>query len=95
MLLKQVIVNIKFGKEKIIYRLNWIDFISGDLDIVEVLIENGADTKCRNERGNTPLHYASSAKVAKILLENGADFNATNIFGNTALHEAAIRGISF
>lgn len=91
-----MIVNIKFEEKKnIIHRLNWNDFISGDWDIVKVLIENGADTTCINERGNTPLHYASSADVAKILLENGADFNATNIFGNTALHEAAIRGNYF
>lgn len=65
------------------------------MDIVKVLIENGADTKCTNERENTPLHYVSNADVAKILLENGADINATNIFGNTALHEAAMRGNYF
>ena len=66
---------------------------NGHLDVVKLLIENGADVNLKGEAWYGPLHAAASKghiEVVKILLENGAD---VNIFQqNKPLHNAAMNG---
>jgi len=70
-------------------------------DIVQMLIDLGADVRARNRRGAEPLHAAAigrpgdssfdpKAQAATIasLIAAGADPNATDISGVTALHRA-------
>jgi ankyrin repeat protein len=63
----------------------------GYLEIVKVLLENGADVNGRVKSGDAPLHYAVEnlhPEVIKYLLEKGADVNAQDEFGITPLHQA-------
>ncbi len=66
---------------------------NGHLDVVKLLIENGADVNLKGEAWYGPLHAAAAKghiEVVKILLENGAD---VNIFHqNKPLHDAAMNG---
>jgi ankyrin repeat protein len=59
------------------------------IDMISLLLENGADVNAQDIMGNTPLHHAMVHKVGidmiSLLLENGADVNAQDIIGNTPL----------
>lgn len=60
----------------------------GDLEIVKLLIANGADVNQKNVRGATALMAAAidgPAAVVRYLLEQGADVNARDEDGTTAL----------
>lgn len=53
--------------------------VAGDVELVELLIENGADVDDRDVHGYTPLILAIQAgntDIAKVLIDNGADVNA-------------------
>lgn len=67
-------------------------------DVVQVLIEAGANVEQHNENGHTPLMEAASAGhvgVASILLNNGAGINThSNEFKESALTLACYKGIS-
>ena len=61
-------------------------------DIVQVLIQHGADVTARDWNHSTPLHLASfkgSGKTVKLLLREKADVNAQDGKGSTPLHLAA------
>ena len=48
----------------------------GDVEIVEVLLERGADPNVKDDNGQTPLHIAAQeghVDVVRVLLERGAD----------------------
>jgi len=65
----------------------------GHLEVVQLLIDNGADVNARTTGGGTPLHYATShLEVVRRLLDNGADVNVKGHKGATALHFAAAKG---
>lgn len=58
----------------------------GDLEMIEVLAENGFSVCGQDNKGNTPLHYAISAgskTVIQILLQVGANENIENDEGKT------------
>lgn len=59
------------------------------IEILEILIESGADLEAATEQGYTPLLFAlwgtSDIQPAKFLIENGADINARNMNEATAL----------
>jgi ankyrin repeat protein len=61
----------------------------GNLDIIKMLLEKGADVHIRSLTGETALMMAVSAKdqpdVVKLLLEKGADVNACTEAGETPL----------
>jgi hypothetical protein len=64
----------------------------GHLDIVKLLVKNGADVNLKNSEGSTPLHIVGgddeAVRVAEFLIENGANINLKNEYGNTPLHNA-------
>lgn len=69
--------------------------MSGWNDVVELLLEHGADHSRANARGNTPLMWASKegrTSTVEILLEAGALLNHQNMAGSTALMEATKHG---
>ncbi|KAF5725137.1 Pfs NACHT ankyrin domain-containing protein [Fusarium mundagurra] len=53
---------------------------NGNIAVVKMLLEKGADAMAATENGSTPLHEASRnghLEIAKMLLENGTDIEAT------------------
>ena len=64
------------------------------LEIIKVLLDNGADINVKNNEGKTVLHLASSSgrhEVVKVLLDNkGADIDAKDNQGRTALMVASV-----
>ncbi|XP_063290649.1 poly [ADP-ribose] polymerase tankyrase-2 isoform X4 [Pelobates fuscus] len=67
----------------------------GRKDVVEYLLQTGANVHARDDGGLIPLHNACSfghAEVVNLLLRRGADPNARDNWNYTPLHEAAIKG---
>ncbi|XP_078251401.1 uncharacterized protein LOC144590911 [Rhinoraja longicauda] len=67
----------------------------GRKDVVDFLLQNGANVHARDDGGLIPLHNACSfghAEVVNMLLSHGADANARDNWDYTPLHEAAIKG---
>ena len=64
----------------------------GYFDIIELLLDHGADTEASDQYGATPLIIAASEfniNGVKLLLERGANPNATDRNGWTALRWAS------
>jgi ankyrin repeat protein len=54
----------------------------GHLDVIQLLIETGADTNLRDENGLTALLWASDrghVDCVKALVRGGADLNSTDL----------------
>jgi ankyrin repeat protein len=68
----------------------------GHKEIVELLIDEGADVNAKDKRGTTPLHEAAgrghNKDVAELLIAKGADVNAKDDNGWTPLHHAVPDG---
>ena len=63
---------------------------AGTTDIMQALLDAGADVHAANRRSATALHWAiADAAKVKLLMMNGADVNAKTVEGRTALHGAA------
>jgi ankyrin repeat protein len=70
---------------------------TGNLAVVEVLLDSGADPNHRGKYGVTPLMIASgmgggifgSTELVDLLLQRGADFHAKDDAGGTALDMSA------
>ena len=57
-----------------------------DIKIVKFLVEEGVDIEAKDNRGYTPLHFASyhgCTEIIKFLVEEGADIEAKNNNGKT------------
>ena len=66
-----------------------------DTDVVQLLIDAGADIETTDHKGGTPLHYACALgelEVVEMLVEAGAGVRATNDDGRTCLMLAACYG---
>uniref|UniRef100_A0A8C5ECG6 Poly [ADP-ribose] polymerase n=1 Tax=Gouania willdenowi TaxID=441366 RepID=A0A8C5ECG6_GOUWI len=67
----------------------------GRKDVVDHLLQMGANVHARDDGGLIPLHNACSfghSEVVSLLLIQGADPNARDNWNYTPLHEAAIKG---
>ena len=67
----------------------------GHKEIVEMLINAGADVNVRDKFGGTALMIASQnghVETVEMLIEKGADVNARDFLGNTALVYATEEG---
>lgn len=64
----------------------------GNLEMIKMLIDHGANVNNTNYRFDSPLHWAirrRNLNVLKLLINSGADWNAENYFSkNTPLHTA-------
>ena len=66
--------------------------ISGNINRIKNLLEEGADPNKRNDDGGRPISTAGfhgELEIAKLLIEKGAKLSNTNTDGNTPLHVAA------
>jgi len=67
--------------------------INGNTDLMQKLLDHGANVNAINNAGNAPIHLAASksAKILETLLATeGIDVNKANIYGETPLHIAVI-----
>ena len=97
---------------------SWVNFdgqtpfmraaLSGDIQVMRLLLENGADPNLATTQGTTALMAAAGInwipgqtyshseadyiEAVKLCLARGADVNASNSLGFTAMHGAANRG---
>nr|CAB3493161.1 unnamed protein product [Digitaria exilis] len=68
---------------------------TGNAQIIDILLERGADVELTTDAGRTALHYAASKgrlNIAEKLIEHGANVNKKDKFGCTPLHRAASTG---
>jgi len=67
---------------------------SGDIELVQLLIQKGADVNALDHAGNTPLHYAAESgniPLIRILLDAGANVDSINRQGEPVLCSAILR----
>lgn len=66
----------------------------GQMDVVKLLIANGADVNGSKPSSWTPLHAAAAGKpeIVRLLIEKGADVNANAEYGGTPLCRALSEG---
>jgi hypothetical protein len=66
-----------------------------NVEIVRLLLQNGAEVNARSIDGNTPLHFAAfqgHVDILHLLVENGVDLEAQSINGWRVLHNATLYG---
>ena len=66
--------------------------VKGYLDVVQVLLENGADVHARSANNESIISaavFSGHSKVVQILLDHGVDVHIRDWNGNTLLHIAA------
>jgi hypothetical protein len=62
--------------------------MKGEMPLVSLLLQRGADVNSRTKSGTTPLHTAvlyKQTEIAEYLIEKGADVNARSASGATPL----------
>jgi len=70
----------------------------GNLKMVKLLIQHGANIHARNENGHAPIGFALGEQndgcldVAKLLIDNGATVNYKNNYDRTPLDDALEKG---
>lgn len=67
--------------------------VSGNIQDLEIFLNNGADINARGEGGMTPLHYAveqGHLETLQFLLANGADKSIKDDDGETATDMAVM-----
>jgi len=56
-----------------------------NLEIMQYLIDYGANVNVKNDEGITPLHLAGWADIVKLLIKNGANLESVSKNGETPL----------
>ncbi|MCC8484219.1 MAG: ankyrin repeat domain-containing protein [Rickettsia endosymbiont of Labidopullus appendiculatus] len=75
----------------------YIACVQGKINMIEMLLNNGADIKAPDKYGYTPLHFACTQDhtgVIAMLLAKGAETKVQNKNGHTPLHFACYKGDS-
>ena len=62
---------------------------AGNVDVVQLMLENGADPDAKDALERTPLFYARDINVMQALIGAGADVNARDRVGNNVATETA------
>ncbi|KAL5610415.1 hypothetical protein FOBRF1_006532 [Fusarium oxysporum] len=68
---------------------------NGNIEVVKMLLEKGADAAAVTKDGRTPLHEAlknGHSQIAKVLIEKGADARTADNYGSTPLYLALQNG---
>jgi len=68
---------------------------NGHCDMLDMLVEHGADVNCRANSRYTPLHLAASrgdVDCVRVLLNQDADIYAVDEFGKTPIRTAELIG---
>ncbi|MBA3954168.1 ankyrin repeat domain-containing protein [Candidatus Dependentiae bacterium] len=63
--------------------------ITNNKEMMDILLNYGAEVKVVNAMGDTPLHYAAvnnNGEVMELLSVKGADWNSLNQIGKSAFH---------
>lgn len=66
----------------------WLAAVMGRLDIMQALLDAGADVNAGSDSGSTPLRsacFVTDEKAVRALIERGADVHRTNHRGGTCL----------
>ena len=66
----------------------WCAAVSGRLNVIKCLVENGADVNAASDSGSTPVRSAcfmTHMEIVKYLVEHGADILKPNFNGGTCL----------
>ena len=69
--------------------------LRGHRNVVELLLDKGADVNVQDNGGYSPVHFASirgNKEMLQFLISKGADLDRKNGMGATALHDMAIQG---
>ena len=61
-----------------------------NIDIVKLLLDNGAKINVKTSYGHTPLQLTTDTKIAKILIQSGANIESKDNHGWTFLHHTSI-----
>lgn len=64
----------------------------GDLELLCILLDSGAEIECRNDEGRTALMRSANAQITEKLLDAGADIEAKDRHSVNALMLAAVDG---
>ncbi len=63
--------------------------VNSSIEIIQMLIDYGADVNVKDAKGKTPLHIVAAVKPSiekmELLIDNGADVNAVDNEGKTPL----------
>lgn len=68
---------------------------NGDTELVQPLLDKGADINAKDGYGIAPLQWAAwnrQIKMVQLLLDKGANINTQDNYGNTPLMIAVMRG---
>lgn len=94
--LLQVWENVDIADSRGRTALYWASLL-GDAELVDILLDHGANPNAIDCQGSTPLHAFLSRSdfswsIADSLLASGTNLHVYNNFGNSVLHEAAYAG---
>jgi uncharacterized protein len=69
------------------YQFTALHNVAGEdqLDMINLLLDKGADPNAQNDVGIAPLHLAAYPEVAELLVRRGADINLRSHDGSTPL----------